>query len=475
MGIKKNVVYSSILLTGNYIFPLITFPYISRVLGVSQIGVINFVDSIVNYYVMFSMLGLNILGIREIAKNKINLLQRSKIFSTLLSINFILTIILLAIYLGSVLFVPQFYLHRELFYVGAFKLFFNIFLIEWLYRGLENFQYITLCNLFLRFIYVIALFVWVDDAGDIVIYYLITVALTVFTALINSLHAYKYVSFRFTYISNIRYYIRPYIELGIYLILTSMYTTFNVVYLGLVSTQAEVGYYVTALKLYTIILGVFTAFTNVLMPRMSALLADNDVNKFQSIIRTSLLIVIAVCVPIICYVLSMASDIILIIAGKGYEGAIILTQIIIFVIAFVGLAQILAIQILIPLKKDNVVLCASFMGALVGIILNIGLVRYMASLGTAMTLCISEAVVTSILLFYVLKKKIIDFPWHFLCKDILYSVPIYLLINYCVLSYWADPISRLVISALLYLITFVFTQTYILKNPIFLSFFKRYM
>ena len=125
-----NVIYSSILLTGNYIFPLITFPYVSRVLGVSQIGIVNFVDSIVNYYIMFSMLGLNILGIREIAKYKNNLLERSTVFSTLLTINFFLTVTLLVIYLVTISFLPQLYVHRELFYIGAFKLFFNLFLIE---------------------------------------------------------------------------------------------------------------------------------------------------------------------------------------------------------------------------------------------------------------------------------------------------------------------------------------------------------
>lgn len=473
MGIKRNVIYSSILLTGNYIFPLITFPYVSRVLGVSQIGIVNFVDSIVNYYIMFSMLGLNILGIREIAKYKNNLLECSTVFSTLLTINFFLTVTLLVIYLVTISFLPQLYVHRELFYIGAFKLFFNLFLIEWLYRGLENFRYITICSLLLRFVYVIALFVLVNDEGDSLIYYLITVLLVVFTAFINILYSNKYVKFRFAYISNVKFYIKPYICLGFYLILTSLYTTFNVIYLGFVSTQEEVGYYITALKLYTIILGMFTAFTNVMMPHMSALLVSNSVEKVASLIRGSLFLVISICIPVICYVFFMASDIIFIIAGEGYEEAVILTQIIIFVIAFVGFAQVVAIQVLIPLRKDGIVLWASFIGALVGIISNIIFVRDLASLGTAITLCISEFVVTSVLLLYAIRKKFVNFPWAFLLKSILYSVPIYLSINCFMLSCHINSMWRLIISILLYLLAFIVIQIYFLKNLFFLSLLKK--
>lgn len=473
MEIKRNIIYSLILVLGNYLFPLITFPYVSRVLGVTQIGVVNFVDSIVNYYIMFSMLGLSILGIREIAKSKNNALEISRVFSTLLALNFIITILLLVIYLSAIFIFPQLYTYRYLLYIGAVKLFFNVFLLEWLYRGLENFKYITICSLLLRSIYVVSLFVLVKNANDVLVYYMLTVSLVVFMAIVNTSYSTRHVKFCFKNVHNLRFYIKPYVELGIYLILTSMYTTFNVIYLGFVSTQDEVGYYVTALKIYTIILGAFTAFTNVMMPRMSALLSDRNSEDFQKLTRSSFYLFISLSFPIICYVISMAPDIIYLIAGDGYEGAITPMRIIIVLILFVGLAQILAIQVLIPLKKDKIVLKAAFVGAVIGIIFNVVLVKLFSSVGTAITLCISEISVTLLLLFYVIRNKVIQLPWIFFFKNILYSIVPYFLISICVKLLNYNFLINLFVVMLAYSVYFLFSQIGIVNNPVLLYIIKK--
>lgn len=99
-SIKKNIIYSAILTTSNYVIQLVTFPYLSRILGVENIGIVNFVDGVVNYFIMISMLGLNILGIREVAKASNDISKRNSIFSVLFSINLCFTIIVTLIYIS---------------------------------------------------------------------------------------------------------------------------------------------------------------------------------------------------------------------------------------------------------------------------------------------------------------------------------------------------------------------------------------
>ena len=140
MGLQKNFIYNSLITASNYIFPLIVFPYISRVLGVTNVGVFNFIDSVVNYFVVFSMMGLSTLGVREIAAVRTDQEKLDRAFSSLITLSGLFTAMALVALIVSTYTVPKLYEHRQLMYIGAVKLFFNLFLIEWFYTGLEDFE-----------------------------------------------------------------------------------------------------------------------------------------------------------------------------------------------------------------------------------------------------------------------------------------------------------------------------------------------
>ena len=105
-SVKKNFLYSSILATANYIFPFILFPYVSRVLGVENNGKCSFIDSIVNYFILFSMMGVSIMGIREIAAHRNDRQQLTSSFSNLFLLNFLVTCIAVVLLLCATFFVP---------------------------------------------------------------------------------------------------------------------------------------------------------------------------------------------------------------------------------------------------------------------------------------------------------------------------------------------------------------------------------
>ena len=162
-SLKKNIFYSGLLTTANYIFPLITYPYVSRVLGVTNIGVYNFVDSIINYFLMFSTLGIGIVGIREIAKNKDSKNALQDAFSKLFTINTISTTIALVVLLILMHTIPKLEENYELMWIGVLKLIFNYLLIEWFFKGVEDFKYVTNRTIVVKAIYVVLVFIFVKE------------------------------------------------------------------------------------------------------------------------------------------------------------------------------------------------------------------------------------------------------------------------------------------------------------------------
>ena len=143
MSLKGNFVYSTIITISNYLFPMIVFPYVSRTLGLENVGICNFIDSIVTYFVFFSMMGIMTMGIREVAASREDRQRRSIVFSTLLVLNGLFTLLAI-IGLGFFTFyVDAVADYRNMMYIGMFKLAWNFLLIEWFYQGLEEFKYIT--------------------------------------------------------------------------------------------------------------------------------------------------------------------------------------------------------------------------------------------------------------------------------------------------------------------------------------------
>lgn len=399
-NLKKNILYSGILTTANYIFPLITYPYVSRVLGVANIGVCNFVDSIINYFLLFSALGIGVVGIREIAKNKGDKDKLQKTFSQLFTINTISTSIALLVLLIAMHTVGRLQENYELLWIGVLKLVFNYLLIEWFYKGLEDFKYITNRTIWVRCFYVISVFLLVKTPQDITTYYFLTSAIIIINAIINVLYARKYVKFTFC-LSSLREPAKAICIFGLYSILTSMYTTFNVAYLGFVSTDTQVGLYTTSTKIHTIILMAFTAVTGVLMPRMAAILSEKKYDEYKRLIKKSVNILFLFAIPCVIIIEVFAPLIIRIIAGAGYEGAVTPLRIIAPLVLIIGIEQILITQSLIPMGRDKAVLTNSIMGAIVGILANIFIVPHLESVGSAIAWLAAEvAVMLSAIYFF---------------------------------------------------------------------------
>lgn len=469
-NIKKNFFYSSILTTANYLFPMLTYPYVSRVLGVDNIGLCNFADSIISYFLLFSMMGIGTVGIREVAKYQNDKDKLDQVYSSLLILNTVTTIIAVIALLLATFCVPQLHANKELMYVGAIRLLMSYLQIEWLFKGLEDFKYITVRTLIIKAFYVIAVFLFVKTGNDYVVYFTLYTLMTAVNAIVNVWYARYFVRFTIRKIS-ILPYVKSFFILGAYGFLTSLYITFNVAFLGFSSNETQVGYYTTATKLFGILLSLFSAFTGVMLPRMSSLLAEGKKEEFGQLLHRSVNILMMFSTPLVFFSIVFAPQIIGIISGKGYEGAIIPMRIVMPLMLIIGYEQILVIQTLMPLKKDKAIFINSVFGAGVGLLLNFAIVPSLQSIGSSVVWLLSEFIVLVSAQAFVTKYIGLRFPFALFFKNIItyipmlfFIIPIYLYVKGIMIS--------IILGAMTMCLYFYVLNIHILHNEEALNFYN---
>lgn len=465
MTIRSNFIYNVILTLSTYIANFILFPYVSRVLGVEQFGVIGFARQTVDFFILFAMLGIGIVGVREIAVCGDDVKRRTQVFSSLVTLSIITTLATSLIYVGTIFTVPKMHDNLPLMLVGLSRLIFNTLLFEWFFRGIERFRYISLCSISIKIVYVISTFLFVKTSEDYIIYFALTCGTVVANAFVNLVYIRKWVGFSFKNI-HIAHFLKPILRTGSYAIITSMYTTFNVIYLGLVNTDTEVGYYFAATKIYMIILGLYTAFSNVMFPRISQLTMLHDSKSVKHNIDISFDILLMFACPIIIFCITMGPELILLLSGSKYMGAVLPMQIIISLLLVVGICQIIVMQIIIPRNEDDTLLKSSIIGACAGITCNILLVEKFGAIGSATGLVVSECSVFAFYAIYMHKSHIFDIPIRKILKQAIYAMPY---IPLCLVCGAMDIhiIWRLAIAGIMCLTYFIILQLYILKTPVF--------
>ena len=411
------------------------------------------------------MLGINILGNRQVAYVKGDRLALDKTYSNIFSFNAITTTIALGVLIGSIYAIPTLRENKELMWFGAIKLVSNFMLIEWFYKGMEDFKYITMRTIFVKCLYVASIFIFIHDSSDYPIYYLLTVLMVAVNAVINTWHSRKFVNYNPKYI-NFKELLKPVFHLGSYMIVTSFCNTFNVVFLGFMTNDTQVGYYTTATKLYSILLAFFTGVTGVILPRMSNLLSQGKHEEFKNILNTTTSLLFAFSIPLILIADIFAPQIVYLIAGPGYEGAILPMRIVMPMMLIIGYDQIMVIQGLMPLKADRTIMINSSIGAAVSIAINVTIVRHLASIGSSIAWISSELTILILSQIAITRLININFPYRNLIKSIIANIP--LLGILLVLYHYADDSIYWIYLGVAAIIVGVYTivvQLFVIKDP----------
>ena len=404
-SLKLNVIMNSILTMSSFIFPLITFPYVSRVLSPVGTGKVAFATSFISYFSMIAQLGIPTYGIRVCAQVRDDKIKLSKTVHELLFVNMITTILSYIGLVFALIFIPRLQADKPLYIVVSITILLNSIGMEWLYKALEQYTYITIRSILFKFIGLIAMFILVHEQKDYVFYGFITIFATSASNVLNFVNAHKYIEHRYIGGYEIRKHLKP---IGVFFamsIAATIYTNIDSVMLGFMTSDADVGYYNAAVRIKTIMVSIVTSLGAVLLPRASYYIEHDLIDEFYRITSKALNFVFLLASPMMIYFMIFAKEGIFFLSGDSYAGSIVPMQVIMPTILLIGITNISGIQMLIPLGKEKVVLYSEVAGAVVDVIINALLIPSMASVGAAIGTLIAELVVLMVQFVY-LKGKI---------------------------------------------------------------------
>ena len=406
-SIKINFVMNSILTMSSFIFPLITFPYVSRILLPSGIGKVSLATSVITYFMMFAQLGIPTYGIRACAKVRDNRKELTKVSQELLIISIIMSAISYMILFILLFSVSKFRCEKELYVILSFTILLTAIGMEWLYKALEQYTYITMRSVIFKFIALIAMFFLVHKQTDYVVYGGITIFAASASNILNLFNAYKYINLKPVGNYNFKRHIKPVLIFFAMSCATTIYTNLDTVMLGFMTTDADVGYYNAAVKIKVILVSVVTSLGTVLLPRASYYIQMGELKEFRRITRKALNFVFLMAMPLMLYFIYFAKEGIFFLSGDNYVGAIIPMQVIMPTLLLIGITNILGIQILVPTGREKIVLYSEIVGAIVDVIINALLIPVYASTGAAIGTLIAEFAVFFVQI-YILRDEILD-------------------------------------------------------------------
>lgn len=402
-SIKKNYIYNMFFEILKIIVPLITTPYLSRVLGAEKIGIYSYTLSITTYFILFGSLGVAMYGQREIAYLQEKKYERTKTFFEI----FIMRFITLGISLFIFYFV--FALH------GAYSMYYKILILEivanaidisWFFQGLEEFKKTVIRNSLVKIISVICIFIFVKSQNDLTKYFFIYVLSTLLGNISLWMYLPKYiVKIKFNELRIFRHF-KPTIGLFIPQIAIQVYTVLDKTMIGaIIEDKSEVGYYEQAQKIVKLLLTIATSLGTVMVPRMANTFAKGDHKKLKEYMKKSFQFVLVLAFPLMFVVISAANKFVPIFYGSGYEKVVYLIITISPILVAIGLSNVVGTQYLLPTKKQKEFTISVTLGAITNVVLNAILINIWKSIGASIATVIAEFTVTGIQ-FYLARKEI---------------------------------------------------------------------
>lgn len=401
-SLKINYIYNLISTLAGILFPLITFPYASRIMEADGIGQVGFFNSIINYISLFTSLGIPIYAIREIARVRDDEKEMNRTTVEILLLHTALTIVGYIIVAILCVTVTKISLDIPLFLILSLSIFFNAIGCEWFYKGIEDFKYITIRGLIVRIIYVILLFAFVHSKSDLLIYAGLTVFGTVGNNIFNFLRLRKYISSSLINLKdlNIKRHVIPSIRIFALNLVISLYLNLDTVMLGFFKENNSVGYYEGANKITKLALGVVQALQTALIPRFSYLARQGSMKEFNGLCQNVVDFVITISIPLSIGMFALAPSLIHTICGGNFEPAIVTLEILTPIIVFISLSGFACFQILYPLGKEKIAIWSTATGAFANLLFCFVYIPSLAHNGAALATVIGEFVVTITMFLY---------------------------------------------------------------------------
>lgn len=418
----KNLRLQTYLQLLNTVIPLITTPYVSRKIGADGLGAFSYATSIAAYFTLFAMLGTLNYGVRSIAEVKADADMRSKRFLEIYILQVVT--VLLAIF-GYCTFLFVNIEKNMMLYLQLITLFGYLFDISWFFQGIEDFRTTVSISMAIRFLSLLAIFIFVNSPDDIYIYTIIMLGSAALLQMTLWLFAGKNLVFVHIKLFDVVKHIKPNLILFVPLIAMTIFHYMDKTMLGSLSTFEQSGYYYNVDKIITIPLGIFTGIGAVMLPKMTSLFRQDE-KKACALLNQSLEGVLAIAVPIGLGIFAVSDDFIPLFLGEGYSACILLTKVLAPILIVKGLSNAIRAHYLIPAEKEKVYISSVLVGVIVNVFCNYILIPQYGALGAEIATIIAESVL--LIMESVMISDVINF------FDLIKKVVFYLIIGLIMLS-----------------------------------------
>lgn len=425
--VTKNYIYSLFYQIVVLLTPIITTPYISRVIGAKGLGIYSYTNSNVSYFILFGCFGLNLYGQREIAYVQHDLNKRSKVFWELFIMRFI------GLSLSFVIYFFSFVINNEYSYIYTIMILnflSSIADISWFFQGVEEFKKIVIRNLIVRIVGTAIIFVFVKSSNDLWLYILCNCGTQLLGNISMWLHMKKQINFVNFMNLNLHKHIKPVFLLFLPQIATSVYTVLDKTMLGYFGgIEEEVAYYEQGQKIVTIILGLITSLGTVMLPRIADLYKANKFDSINDYLVKSFNFTFFISFPMMFGIMAISCNFVPWFFGAEFQKVIPNMVIISPIIVLISLSNVIGTEYLLPTGRQNDVTTAVIVGCFINCFLNYILIPKLLSIGAAIATVTAELSIVSIYIY--LTRNEFDYRRIFstnykyaICSAIMF-IPIY--------------------------------------------------
>lgn len=421
--INKNFIYNAIYQIFTFIVPLITIPYISRVLGVNNIGIYSYSYSIVYYFMLITLLGINNHGLRNVSRVSDDKDKRSFEFWSIYLLQFTIGILMIVIYnLCVILFIKE---NKTIFFIQNMFLGSAILDINWYFFGRERFKLTISRNVIIKLLSLVLVFLLVKKARDLWIYTIIMSGSTLISQSYLWLFIRKDVVFKKISVRDVISNLKPCLLLFIPVIAYSIYKVMDKTMLGALSGTIALGYYENAEKVINIPISLITALGTVILPHMSK---NNSKESIINNMTKTFKLTFFIIVPMLFGIFVVSEDFCTVFFGVDFLNSSIIMKLLAPTVLFTSIANIIRTNFLIPQKRDKVYVISTVIGAIINLIINALLIPKFSYYGACVGTIFAEFTVMLIQLLYAkkeLKFSLIASFLPFFIKGIIMFVVIY--------------------------------------------------
>jgi O-antigen/teichoic acid export membrane protein len=408
-SIKVNYALNIIRLLLNILVLTFTMPYVSRVLGSEGVGRVEYAYAIIEYFFLFSALGIPMYGIRQIAKCRDDIQERSRVVIELLIIlltTTVLSFIVLFIIIYTFEYTPDF---KDLLILLSAGIVLSNLGLEWFYQGIENQKFITVRHVFIKVFSVTLLYLMVKTKADTYFYAVFLIITNFGGSIFNLAYLRKFIVFEKKTLTNldIKRHLRPSLTIFLASVSISFYMQLDKIMLGSMVSDAAVGYYAQATKLPRMMIVLVTTMGAVMLPRLSNLIETGKKEEYTQYMAKSLRYILLVAVPGSLLFIVLSKEIILVMAGPEFIPSITTMKILAPIIFLVALAYYIGFQVLYPLGKEKIYTMAVTIAGVVNFIFNYFTIKYLKQDGAALGTLLAEAV-GLIIMMYAARKKLAE-------------------------------------------------------------------